>query len=421
MISPAGLVLLTTIVLARAFPQNAASPPALVAGVPVNYDESRVGAYTLPDPLVLASGSRVTDPKMWFRQRRPELLRLFEQHQFGVSPGRPPALRFDVFDKGTPAFGGVAIRKQVTIRFTADADGPRMDLLLYTPSGAKRKAPVLLHLGFTANSLTVDDPGVRAGEIWSRDRRRVPASMGRRFGTLDVRKWIERGFGVATVYYGDIEPDFDGGSQWGIRGALPGSWGAIAAWGWGLSRALDYLETDRDADARRVAIMGVSRLGKTVLWAAARDTRFAAVIASCSGEGGAAISRRDYGETIRHLALRYGYQFTPDYARWGGRVAEFPVDAHLLIALVAPRPLLLQTGDTDHWSDPKGEFLAAVAAGPVYRLLGKADLGTTTPPAPGQPILNTLGYHMHSGGHGVQPGDWDVFLKFLEKHLGPAR
>lgn len=397
------------------------APPAVVAGVPVNYDESLAGNYTLPDPLVLAGGKRVASSKMWMDRRRPELVRLFERHQFGKAPGRPREMRFDVFDKGTPVFDGKAIRRQITVHFTAKPDGPRMDLLLYVPAAAAKKVPVLLNLAFSANSLTVDDPGIKPGEIWNREKKRVPASQGRRFGSLNAMRWIERGIGVATVYYGDIEPDFDGGSVHGIRGAIPGDWGAIAAWAWGLSRALDYLETDAAVDARRVAIVGVSRLGKTVLWAGARDTRFAAAIASCSGEGGASLSRRDYGEKIKHLALRYGYQFTPDYANWGDRVNEFPVDSHLLVALMAPRPLLLQTGDTDRWSDPKGEFLAAAAAAPVYKLLGKSGLGTDSLPAPGQAVGDTLRYYMHAGGHGTQPADWDVFLQFFEAHLGSAK
>jgi hypothetical protein len=182
---------------------------------------------------------------------------------------------------------------------------------------------------------------------------------------------------------------------------------------------MDYLETDKDVDAKRVAIMGVSRLGKTVLWAGARDERFAMVIASCSGEGGGALSRRNYGETIKHLTepTRFPYQFCANYRKYGDQVDRFPVDAHMLIALIAPRPVLLQTGDTDVWSDPKGEFLAAVAAEPVFRLFGKQTLGTDQMPKAGEPILHTLGYAMHAGGHGTIPSDWELFLKFMQTHL----
>jgi hypothetical protein len=186
---------------------------------------------------------------------------------------------------------------------------------------------------------------------------------------------------------------------------------------------MDYLETDKGVDAKRVAITGVSRLGKTVVWAGGRDPRFALVIASCSGEGGAALSRRNYGETIAHLTAptRYPYQFCANYARYAQNVDQFPLDAHMLLALIAPRPVLLQTGSTDNWSDPKGEFLAAVAAEPVYRLLGKQGLGTAEMPPAGQAILHDIGYYMHAGGHGVLPADWDVYLKFMEMHLKPGR
>ena len=408
-----------------ALAQNAPPPPpAEVAGIAVNYDEAKVGTYTLPDPLTLANGKKVEDAKTWYQKRRPEILKLFEEDQYGAIPAPLPGLHFEVFDKGTPAFDGKAIRRQVTIHFAAGDNAPKADLLIYLPADAKSPVPLLLNAGFSANSSSVDDPGVKPGEIWGRDKKRMPAPKGG-FGRLNVLPILAKGFGVANIYYGDIDPDFLGGSRLGVRGLYPepapDQWGAISAWAFGLSRALDYLETDKGVDAKRVALMGVSRLGKTVLWTAAHDTRFALVIASCSGEGGAAVSRRNYGETIAHLTAptRYPYQFAANYAKWANRVNEFPVDANMLLALIAPRPVLLQTGDKDGWSDPKGEFLAAVAAGPVFQLLGGQGLGTDTWPAAGQPILHTIGYYMHSGGHGTIPSDWDVFLKFLEMHLQP--
>src|SRR5262245_3926032 len=410
--------------------QNA--PRSEVAGIPVNYDESRVGTYTLPDPLTLNNGARFRDAKTWIKKRRPEIVRMFEENQFGRSPGRPAGLSFDVFDKGTTAFDGKALRKQVTVYFSKDKAGPKMDLLIYLPAGASKPVPLLLNLSFIANSNAVDDPGVKPGEFWNRDHKRVPAPQESNFPKLNVAPFLAQGIGVATVYYGDIDPDFRGGLPYGVRSLYlkpgqtepaPDEWGAIAAWAWGLSCAMDYLETDKGVDARHVAILGVSRLGKTVLWAGARDPRFAMVIASCSGEGGAALSRRYYGETIKHLTepTRYPYQFCANYRKYGDHVDQFPVDAHMLIALIAPRPVLLQTGDTDVWSDPKGEFLAAVAAGPVFQLLGKQALGVEQMPPAGQPILHTLGYAMHAGGHGTIPSDWELFLKFMQMHLQPGK
>jgi len=408
--------------------QQPPAPPTNVAGIPVNYDEARVGAYVLPDPLMFANGKKVRDANEWMKKRRPEIVRLFEENQFGRSPGRPADMSFDVFDKGTPALDGKAIRRQVTIYFSRNKTGPKMDLLIYLPANANKPVPVFLNLSFTANSSAVDDPGIKPGEIWGRDKKRAPAPKGGALGRLDVLPFLAQGIAVATVYYGDIDPDFLGGIPDGVRALYLKSgqtepaadeWGSIGAWAWGLSRAMDYLETDNNVDAKRVAIFGVSRLGKTVLWAGAHDPRFAVVIASCSGEGGAALSRRNYGETIKHLTAptRYPYQFAANYQKYGDHVSEFPVDSHMLIALIAPRPLLLQTGDQDFWSDPKGEFLAAVAATPVYRLLGQGGIESDQMPAAGQLLGTRLGYFMHHGGHGTIPSDWEVFLKFLKMNL----
>ena len=403
---------------------TAQQPPsaAPVAGIPVNYDESKVGSYTLPDPLVFADGKPVRDAQTWTGKRRPEIVRLFEENEYGRAPGRPAGMTFEISEKGTPALDGKAIRRQVIVHFSADQ---KMDLLIYLPARATKPVPFLLHLSFAANSTTVDDPGLKEGEVWGPDKKKISANQGRKFAKVDPIPLLDAGFGFGTIYYGDIDPDFEGGLPYGVRSLYPkpapDEWGAIAAWSWGLSRALDYLETDKQVDAKRVAIMGVSRLGKTVMWAGARDTRFALVIASCSGEGGAAISRRNYGETIAHLTApsRYPYQFCANYAKFAEHVDQLPVDANMLVALMAPRPVLLQTGTTDFWSDPKGEFLAAVAAAPVFKLFGKRGLEVDQMPAAGTGILHTLGYFEHVGPHGTIPSDWDQFLKFLAMHLHP--
>ena len=408
--------------------KKASTPPSEVAGIPVNYDEAKVGSYRLPELLVLQNGKPVRDAKTWTEKRRPEIIRLFEENEYGRAPGRPKAMTFDVFDKGTPAMDGKALRKQVTIYFNGDKSGPREDMVLYLPPNATKPVPLLLTINFSPNAGIFDDPNVKLGEMWGRDKKKVPAQRGAGLGRMKIDNLLAKGFGVAGIYYGDIDPDFLGGLPMGIRAKYlqpgqtypaPDEWGAIGAWAWGLSRAMDYLESDRSVDAKRVAIYGVSRLGKTVMWAGARDARFAMVIASCSGEGGAALSRRNYGETIAHLTAptRYPYQFAANYAKYAEHVEQFPVDAHMLIALIAPRPVFLQTGDGDLWSDPKGEFLAAVAAEPVYNLLGKEGLGTSAMPEAGQPILHTIGYHMHHGGHGTMPGDWQYFEEFLRMHL----
>lgn len=409
------------------------SLPNEVAGIPVNYDEAKVGTYTLPDPLTLNNGKPVRDAKTWRSRRRPEIEEMFLTQQFGRDPGRPADEAFEVTDSGTPALNGKAIRKQVTIRFSEDKSWPAIHLLIYLPAAATKPVPMFFSINFGAIQNAVDDPGITPVEIWDpKTNTRVPASQGRNFGRIDVAPFLDAGIGVATYYYGDIDPDYAAGFSNGIRARYlkpgqteraPDEWGSIAAWAWGMSRVEDYFETDKSIDAKRVAIHGVSRLGKTVMWAGAHDPRFAAVIASCSGEGGAAISRRNYGETIAHLTApaRYPYQFAANYSMYGGFPDTAPMDANLLVALIAPRPLLLQTGSTDYWSDPKGEFLAAVSAGPVYKLLGADGLDTDVWPAAKHPILHDLGYSMHEGGHGMVPSDWDTYLEFLEMHLHPER
>jgi hypothetical protein len=422
--------------------QIADSAPAVVADIPVNYSEANAGTYTLPDPLKLNDGRPVKDAQTWITKRRPEIRKLIENNWFGQAPGRPAEMTFEIVERGAPAYHGKAIRRQVTIHFTKERTGPKMELLVYLPADAKGPAPMFLNMSFLANNLAVSDGAVKIGRRWDRESRTQvaanppqppPASnagnstANRPRRGLPVEQFLANGIGVATFTKDDLAPDFVGSEALGVKALYlkPGQtrpaddeWGAIAAWAWGASRALDYFETDKDVDARRVAIHGVSRLGKTALWAGAADERFAMVIASCSGEGGAAIARRNYGETLAHMSApsRFPYQFAGNYAKFAGKVHEWPVDANMLIAMIAPRPLLLQTGNTDKWSDPYGEFLAAVAAEPVYKLLGKKGLGTDRFPAAGEPILHDLGYYMHDGGHGTVPSDFDVYITFMRMH-----
>jgi hypothetical protein len=424
-----------------AYGQIADSAADVVADIPVNYTEAKSGSYTLPDPLKLNNGRPVKDAKSWFGKRRPEIRKLIEENWYGRSPGRPKDMAFEVVEQGAPAFEGKALRRQVTIYFSKDHTGPRMDLLIYLPANAKGPVPIFLNMSFAANNLAVADPNVKIGRRWDRQSRTQvaanvpPPAPGAAAGTarrgprgLPVELFIAHGIGVATFNKDDVAPDFVDSEGLGVKALYlkPGQakpdddeWGAIAAWAWGASRALDYFETDQAVDARRVAIHGVSRLGKTALWAGAADERFSMVIASCSGEGGAAIARRNYGETLAHMAAptRFPYQFAGNYAKYANKVNEWPVDAHMLIAMIAPRPVLLQTGNTDKWSDPYGEFLAAVAAEPVYKLVGKKGLGTTQFPGPGEPILHDVGYYMHDGGHGTVPSDYEIYIKFIEMHL----
>ncbi len=407
--------------------------PENVAGIPVNYDDSKAGGYVLIDPLTLSSGEKVTDIDTWMNERRPELLNLFYQFEYGFTPEPRSDMSFDIFEKGTLALDGKAIRRQLTVAFSSEEDGPEMDVLIYLPADVQGPVPILISLGFTPNSSRVDDPGVKRGTYWDRESlEKIPVTDDMRRWSFDeqLQLFLSNGVGVALVYYADIEPDFIEGitKKKGVRNLYledsqtepaPNEWGAISAWAWGLSRVVDYLETDDNIDSDKIAVTGASRLGKTVLWAAARDQRFDLVIACCSGAGGAALNGRDYGESIAHLTApsRYPYQFAENFQMFTDYPKHIPVDGHLLLSLIAPRPVLLQTGDQDYWLDPRGEFLAAVAAGPVFELLGEKGLETDELPLVETPILNTLGYYMHKGGHGTVPSDWDIYVEFMKRHF----
>ena len=354
---------------------------------------------------------------------------MFAEDVFGHSPKLALPAKFDVWEKGTPALDGLAIRKQITIHFSPDRNSPTEELLLYLPAGRNGRVPVILTLNYMGNESVIDDPGIKLGRIFTAKTHQpetAPESMRGHDKEFAVREILKRGYGFATINYSDIEPDFLGGMGSGIRPLFlkPGQgapaadeWGAIGAWSYGLSRAMDYLETDKQVDSTRVAIMGHSRLGKTVLWAGALDERFALIIASCPGEGGASLARRNYGEDIRHLVTAFPYWFCANFARYADDPKRLPVDMHELIALLAPRPVYVTGAEEDKWSDPKGEFLAMAAAGPVYRLLGAQGLGTDQMPPLNTPIMHTLAFHYRTGKHEVTAYDWEQFLGFMDAHL----
>ncbi|MBP9901076.1 MAG: acetylxylan esterase [Verrucomicrobiota bacterium] len=400
-----------------------------------NYDEANVPVYTLPDPLVCPDGTVVTNAVGWQEKRRPELVRLFEEQVYGRAPERPRAMRFETISVVTNALGGRATRKEVAIWFTGKKDGPSMNLLLYLPNAARQPVPAFLGLSFNGNHAITSEPDVRLSDRWLVERkggcvtnnRATDACRGSETSRWPVEKILARGYALATAYYGDLEPDFAEGWKQGVRAALsptganptfpPDAWGAIGAWAWGLSRALDYLETERPVNANHVAVLGHSRLGKTALWAGARDERFAIVISNDSGEGGAALARRRFGERTADLNRAFPHWFSGNFKKYSGREDDLPVDQHELLALIAPRPVYVASATEDLWADPRGEFLAAKAAEPVYQLFGQPGLGVNPQPAADQPVGDAIGYHLRSGKHELTDYDWAQYLNFADRHF----
>jgi len=381
------------------------------------YDEKEVPKYTLPDPLTSIDGRKITDAKEWPARRR-EILEIFRREMYGRSPGRPKDMAFKVFESDDNALGGKARRKQVTVNFTGKPGGLSMDILIYLPKGAKGAIPTFVGMNFRGNHATTPDAAVRMVK-GSKHKRGAAASR------WPMEKIVARGYGIATIYYGHVDPDSHDNFKNGIHGLLDNykgdrpkdAWGSIAAWAWGLSRAMDYFETDKDIDHTRTAVIGHSRLGKTSLWAGAQDERFAIVISNDSGCGGAALSKRRFGETVGRINRSFPHWFCENFKKYNKNEQALAFDQHMLLALVAPRPVYVASAKDDRWADPKGEFLAAKGAGCVYRLLGKNPLPCEKMPPLDKSVQGHVGYHIRTGRHDVKDFDWKSYMDFADKHL----
>jgi hypothetical protein len=381
-------------------------------GTWTNYDEAQANPFPLTDPLRLKSGEAVTTAAMWWQHRRPEILRDFETEIYGTIPASTPAVTWEVTKFDGNALGGTAILKTVVGHIDNSAypaANPQIELTLWLPAHATGPVPVLIAV----------EGGPPAGPR--------PVSGTRPPSTPPAARQqaLACGWGYGTYAATAVQADTGAGLGVGIIGLVnhgrprqPADWGALAAWVWGLSRSIDYLETDPSVDSKRLGIEGHSRWGKTALLAAALEPRWTICYASCSGEGGAKPSRRNWGETLDDVAAPSEYHWMAgNFLKYGARWGDLPVDSPELIALVAPRPVFITGGTQDQWADPHGEFLAAVAAGPVYRLLGRRDLGTAVMPAPDVELISgDLAFRYHKGPH-TDTLDWPVFLRFAARYF----
>ena len=381
----------------------------------VIYDQSKIPHYDLPPLLVTAEGKKIETPEEWRNIRRPQILALFGNLVYGSvpKPQTPVKVEFEIKKTDPKFMGGRATRKDVQIRLSNDKGKAQMLVLVFVPNKAAKPAPAFMKHSF--NNTKSSDFDVHS--MWP----------GRLRNGWPLGQFFDRGYGFVAVYQQDLvghnEVEF-------LRGIHPlfyrkgqsfpkaHEWGVLSAVAWGAMRAMDYLETDSDIDHERVAIMGHSKMGKATLWTAAQDERFALAISAQSGCAGAALWRRRSGETLEKMVTRFPYWLCLNAWKFVNREDDLPVDQHMLLACIAPRPVYVHSGVEDTWADPRGEYLSAYHASEVYRLLGKKGLTSESSPPIGEAIIESdVGYHIRQGGHSIEMYDWQRFLDFADYHL----
>ncbi len=393
-----------------------------------NYDEAKANPYpTLPDPLTLKNGKKVTDAKTWWNQRRPEIIEDFDREVYGRVPKNTPKVNWEVASTTNETNGDIPVITKKLVGHVDNSLYPSIkvdiQLTLTTPANATKPVPVIMEFGF------VFPPGFRfpapARDTSSRATPPQPTAPAEPIWQQQV---LSKGWGYAILVPTSVQADNGAGLTQGIIGLMnkgqprkPDDWGALRAWAWGASRALDYLETDKAVDAKRVGIEGHSRYGKATVVTMAYDPRFAVAFISSSGEGGVKLHRRNAGELVENVASSGEYHWMAgNFIKYAGPLTwnDLPVDAHELIALCAPRPVFISAGEKgDGWVDARGMFMAAVAAVPVYKLLGKKDLPTNEfPPVETTLIDGEIAFRQHSGGHTPAP-NWPTFITFASRYF----
>ena len=431
-----------------------AIPPGAVSSSPATYNEDEANPYpNLPDPLTLKNGQKVTTAAMWRNRRRAELLEDFQREIYGRTPKNVPKVTWKVVNTVNGTDGDIPTVTKQLLGYVDNSAYPALTVIiqatLTTPANAPRPVPVIIQFGGGAVPLpegttAPPNPCAPPGGFGARGaggRGGAAPGGGRGQGGPTGPTWqqqlLAKGWGYANLNTGSVQGDCGAGLTAGIIGLVNkgqprklDDWGALSAWGWGASRLLDYFETDKAVDTRRVGVTGHSRSGKAALVAMAFDERFAIGYISSSGQGGAKLHRRKYGETIENVANSFYHWMAGNYLKYTARWDTMPVDSHELIALCAPRPVFLSAGNNpgplnpdgtvpvnDAWVDAKGSFLAAVGAGPVYKLLGAKDLGTTVfPPIDTAIIDGDLGFRQHTEGHTPAP-TWPTFIRFASKYF----
>ncbi len=399
----------------------------LGAQTETNYDESLVQPYELPELLVTSNGERITSLAGW-EQHRPELLDFFAREMYGRTPTESIPVRYELLVENPDALGGKAIGKQIKFVFSNGEREHVAYLLLYLPKSAVAPVPVFVGYNYKGNHSTTMEPDIRYSPNFKlvREEGHPDRERGNQASRWAFEDIIDRGYAVATMCYHDIFPDVPGMkdhsimalfSGYGTSPEAPDAWQAIGAWAWGSSRIVDFLATEPMINIDQVAIMGHSRHGKAALWAGAQDPRFKVVISNNSGEGGAALSRRKYGERLATVASIRPSWFCKTFDQYHGREEQRPIDQHQLIALMAPRAVYVASAVEDRWADPKGEYLAAYHASPVFALYGLEGLSSETMPGLHEPLMYSIGYHIRAGKHDVTQYDWLRYLDFADLHF----
>jgi hypothetical protein len=392
-----------------------------------NRDEARVRPFVLPDPLLGLDGRRVMTAEAWTSARRAEVLGLFECQVYGRALPRPGEHRFSTVSEDPEAMEGHALRRVVALTLGTNTE-PVLRFAMFLPKAASGPTPVFFgtHL-FDTSKPWPEIAAARRGAPFAVGE---TAGTGKSLGRRVADQVLARGYGLISMDIDRLAPDSVTNYASGVfrqlglqRSGPPGPEepGALAAWAWGMSRIMDYLERTPGCDARRAVAIGHSRMGKAALWAAANDPRIAAVISNNSGCGGAALNRRDFGETIAIITRAFPHWFCGNFATYAGREADLPVDQHELLALIAPRPVYVASAVDDWWADPKGEYLALVHASPVYRLFGVTGLSDTHLPPVDTAVGRETRYHLRAGQHDLTDFDWERYLEFADERWGAGR